>query len=75
MKVNSKDFRVSEGEKLKLEKWPTQITSVFESKDDYHDILEKRVNELSDLQRIIGMCCCSFFRAWMLQERTVPSGM
>ena len=54
MKVNSKDFRVSEGEKLKLEKWPTQITSVFESKDDYHDILEKRVNELSDLQRMLA---------------------
>ncbi len=54
MKVNSKDFRVSEGEKIKLEKWPTRITPVFESKDDYHDILEKRVNELSDLQRMLA---------------------
>jgi len=51
MKIDSKDFRVSEGEKIKLEKWSTRITPVFESKDDYHNILEKRVNELSDLQR------------------------
>jgi len=54
MKMNSGNFRVSEGQKIKLDKWPTLIDPLFESKDEYQKILEKHVNELSDLQRLMG---------------------
>ncbi|MBF0204536.1 MAG: polyphosphate kinase 2 family protein [Desulfamplus sp.] len=52
MKINTKDFRVQEGKKVTLEKWPTLVTPVYNSKKDYKDILQKQVEELSALQRI-----------------------
>ncbi|MEO8408174.1 MAG: polyphosphate kinase 2 family protein, partial [Oxalobacteraceae bacterium] len=52
MKINSKDFRVQEGEKVKLKKWPTLVKPVYQSKGQYQEILEKQVAELSELQRL-----------------------
>jgi PPK2 family polyphosphate:nucleotide phosphotransferase len=52
MKINVKDFRVPEGEKVNLEKWPTLVDPVYKSKKKYHKILEEQVEELSSLQRL-----------------------
>ncbi|MFA6920451.1 MAG: ADP-polyphosphate phosphotransferase [Gallionella sp.] len=52
MKINVKDFQVPEGEKVKLEKWPTLVDPVYKSKKKYHKILEEHVEELSSLQRL-----------------------
>ena len=53
MRVKSKDFRVPEGENIKLKNWPTRASPYFESKEDYQGILEKHVHELSDLQQLM----------------------
>ena len=52
MKINVKDFRVPEGEKVNLEKWPTLVDPVYKSKKKYHKILEEHVEKLSSLQRL-----------------------
>ena len=35
MKIHSKDFRVGEGDKVDLKKWPTKIDPVYKSKHQY----------------------------------------
>lgn len=52
MKINIKNFRVQEGEKIELEKWPTLVKPVYSSKQEYHKLLEEHVEELSSLQRL-----------------------
>lgn len=52
MKINVKDFRVPEGEKVNLKKWPTLVDPVYKSKKKYHKILEAQIEELSSLQRL-----------------------
>ena len=52
MKINTKDFRVSVGKKVKLEKWPTRVKPVYQSKKEYKALLEKQVEELSQQQQL-----------------------
>jgi len=52
MKINSKDFRVREGEKVKLKKWPTLVNPFYTSKEHYHQLLGDQVGELSTLQQL-----------------------
>ncbi|MGA8149054.1 MAG: ADP-polyphosphate phosphotransferase [Gallionellaceae bacterium] len=52
MKIKSKDFRVREGETVKLKKWPTLVTPVYQSKEQYQELLEKQVEELSEQQQL-----------------------
>ncbi len=52
MKINSKDYRVQQGEKVKLKKWPTLIKPVYHSKEQYKELLEAQVSELSSLQKL-----------------------
>ncbi|MDD2732879.1 MAG: polyphosphate kinase 2 family protein [Desulfuromonadaceae bacterium] len=52
MKIEINNFRVQEGEKVKLEKWPTQVKKVYSSKKKYHKHLKEQVEELSSLQRL-----------------------
>ena len=52
MKINSKDFCIPPGEKVKLEKWPTNVKPFFNSKEDYEELLQKNVDELSSLQKL-----------------------
>jgi PPK2 family polyphosphate:nucleotide phosphotransferase len=52
MKIISKDFRVPEGEKVKLKKWPTLTKSVYRSKEQYQNLLDEQVKELSALQQL-----------------------
>ena len=52
MKIKTRDFRVAQGKKVKLDKWPTQVKPVYKSKKEYKALLEKQVEELSAQQRI-----------------------
>ena len=52
MKINIKDFLVSEGKKVKLEKWPTQVKPVYHSKEIYKELLDKQREELSAQQQL-----------------------
>jgi PPK2 family polyphosphate:nucleotide phosphotransferase len=52
MKINSKDFRVRPGEKVKLTDWPTIIKPFSNSKKQYQQLLDKHMEELNSLQRL-----------------------
>jgi PPK2 family polyphosphate:nucleotide phosphotransferase len=52
MKIKAKDYRVEEGDKVNLKKWPTLVKPAYKSKQQYHELLEKQVEELSELQRL-----------------------
>jgi PPK2 family polyphosphate:nucleotide phosphotransferase len=52
MKINSKDFRVRPGEKVKLTEWPTVVKPFCKSKERYREPLGKHVAELSSLQQL-----------------------
>ena len=53
MKINSKDFLVRPGEKVKLKKWPTNVKPVYKSKEQYHQILAEHIKEMSSLQSLL----------------------
>ena len=52
MKINIKDFRVQEGERVKLKKWPTLVKPVYKSKHQYQQLVAAQVEELSALQQL-----------------------
>jgi len=52
MKINSKDFRVRPGKKVKLREWPTMVKPFCKSKKRYQKLLEAHVEALSSLQRL-----------------------
>jgi len=53
MKIKSKDFRVSMGHRVHLRKWPTKVHPVYESKEQYQELLTRHVTELSDYQQLL----------------------
>lgn len=53
MKINSKDFLVKPGKKVKLKKWPTNVSPVYKSKEQYHQILAEHIREMSSLQSLL----------------------
>jgi len=53
MKIHSKDFRLSEGERVELPKWPTKIDPFYKSKKHYKKLLEEHVERLSALQQLL----------------------
>ena len=52
IRIKSKDFRVRPGETVKLEKWPTLVKPVCESREQYQHLLGAHVEALSSLQRL-----------------------
>jgi PPK2 family polyphosphate:nucleotide phosphotransferase len=52
MNIQSNDFRVSEGTKVDLNKWPTRVKALYTSKKQYKKCLNEHVEELSSLQRL-----------------------
>jgi PPK2 family polyphosphate:nucleotide phosphotransferase len=52
MKINSKDFRVRPGERVKLRDWPTTVKLYCKSKKEYHELLVEHIEELSSLQQL-----------------------
>lgn len=53
MKIDSREFRVSEREKVRLDDRPTYLKPLCESKDEYHKVLAEHVGELSALQTML----------------------
>jgi len=53
MKIKPADYRVQEGESVCLEKWPTRVAPAYKSRHQYHKLLDERVAELSELQRLL----------------------
>ncbi len=52
MNINSRDFRVKEGEKIDLRKFPTIVKPVYKSKKEYNRLLAEQVDQLSSLQNV-----------------------
>ncbi len=52
MKIDPKNFRVSSERKVNLKKWPTLVKPIYESKEEYGELLQEHVQELSSLQRL-----------------------
>ena len=52
MKIHIKDFRVPDGEKVDLEKWPTDVKPVYKSKQQYKEKLDEHIAKLSALQQL-----------------------
>jgi PPK2 family polyphosphate:nucleotide phosphotransferase len=52
MNINSNDFRVGPGARVKLKEWPTTVKPVCKSKKHYKKLLEEHVEALSALQQL-----------------------
>ena len=52
MKINPKDFRLREGDKVNLRRWPTLIDPVYKSKAQYQKLLQHHVEKLSAMQQL-----------------------
>jgi PPK2 family polyphosphate:nucleotide phosphotransferase len=52
MKIETKDFRVREGDEVHLRKWPTKVDPVYKSQDQYKSLLEEHVAKLSKMQQL-----------------------
>jgi PPK2 family polyphosphate:nucleotide phosphotransferase len=53
MKIKSERFRVRGGSDVDLGKWPTRIDPVYESKEQYHELLAEHVAQLSGQQQLL----------------------
>lgn len=53
MKINSADYIVRPGKNVKLDKWPTVVKPVYKSKDEYKQLLNEHIVELSSLQNLL----------------------
>ena len=52
MKIDSKDFRVRPGKKVKLKEWPTMVKPFCKSKKRYQKLLGEHVEQLTLLQHL-----------------------
>jgi PPK2 family polyphosphate:nucleotide phosphotransferase len=53
MKIRLRDFRVPGGAKTRLKEWATDITPLYDSEQQYKELLAKDVATLSALQRLL----------------------
>jgi len=53
MKIETKNFRVSGGKKVRLKKWATDIKPLYKSEKHYKECLIEEVEKLSALQRLL----------------------
>ncbi len=58
MKIRSKDYRVAQGDKIRLEDWPTKVKPAYKSKDQYKAMLEDHVARLSSEQQLLYASDC-----------------
>ena len=52
-RIDSNDFRVPPGKKVKLKDWPTRVKPVYATKEQYKEILEDHVLKMSSLQQVL----------------------
>ncbi len=53
MKLRAKDFRIREGEKVKLSKRATEVSPFYKSREDYDKCLRDHIEELASLQNLL----------------------
>jgi PPK2 family polyphosphate:nucleotide phosphotransferase len=53
MELHPKHFRVHEGDKVDLRKWPTKVEPFYNSKAHYEELLAEHVARLSALQQLL----------------------
>jgi PPK2 family polyphosphate:nucleotide phosphotransferase len=53
MKIDTKDFYVRPGEKVKLKDRPTDVKTICGSREEYKEVLQKHVKELDDLHQLL----------------------
>ena len=53
MKLKIEDFRVTEGTKVDLKKFPTLVKPFYKSKDHYEENLKEDIEDLSSLQQLL----------------------
>jgi PPK2 family polyphosphate:nucleotide phosphotransferase len=53
MKIRTEDFRVEEGAKVKLRKWPTRVKRYYSSQAQYKSVLEDHVQRLQEKQPVL----------------------
>ena len=53
MKIDPDDFRVREGKKVNLKKWPTRVPPFYESKEHYQKLLSEHIEALSAHQDLL----------------------
>src|SRR5450631_2870135 len=53
MKIDTKDFYVTPGKKLKLKDRATCVKPMYGSKEEYKELLEKHIKQMSSLQQLL----------------------
>lgn len=53
VKIDPKDFRVREGDTVRVRDWPTKVKPAYTSKEHYHALLTEHVDRLSALQQLL----------------------
>ena len=53
MKIETKPFKVANGKNISLKKRPTSIDPFYQSKEQYQELLEEQVRQLSELQGLL----------------------
>ena len=53
MSIDISRFRVREGHKVNLKKWPTDVRPLYRSKAHYRSLLEDHVKQLSEIQNLL----------------------
>lgn len=53
MKIKSNDFRVAQGQSVKLSDWPTIVKPYYSSKTKYQELLKEHIRELSLMQYLL----------------------
>jgi PPK2 family polyphosphate:nucleotide phosphotransferase len=53
MRIRTSDFRVEEGARIKLDKWPARVKPYYDSKDEYETLLERNVDKLRERQPVL----------------------
>ena len=52
-KIKPEKFRVRENKNVKLNKWPTIVEPFYQSKEDYKQVLDAHIKEMSALQSLL----------------------
>lgn len=53
MKIDPADYQVPERTRVKLHKWPTRTRALYASKQDYRELLERQIAQLSEQQQLL----------------------
>jgi PPK2 family polyphosphate:nucleotide phosphotransferase len=53
MKISTKEFRVREGDKVRLKKWPTKVKPFYKSDEHYKELLAEHVKQLTERQDLL----------------------